>query len=115
MPDLSGQHKIIFKQKRRSVRNAVRNNLAKTAKAKQSSSADVYSLRALAHAVSFCVESHFLTVTQSLDASSLKSGDVNEYVLRAAFWSDEAEALVLIEEFYNAFNGHGISPFPLSF
>jgi hypothetical protein len=36
---------------------------------------------------------------------------VYEYILRAAVRSDETKTLVLVEEFYDAFGGHGIKSF----
>lgn len=71
---------------------------------------DVDGLRALAHAVRLGVEGDLLAVLQGLETRSLKRGDVDENVLRAAFRGDEAKTLVLVEEFYGALGGHGDSP-----
>jgi hypothetical protein len=77
------------------------------------SGANIYSLRAFAHAIWLSVESDLLAILQGLNAGSLERGDVNEYILCTAVWSDETKTFVLVEEFYDALSGHGEKSFSL--
>jgi hypothetical protein len=75
-------------------------------------SLDVDGLRALAHAIRLGVEGDLLAVLQGLQAGCLERRDVDEHVFSAAVRRDEAEALVLVEEFNDALGGHGDFLFP---
>src|SRR4051812_42193987 len=97
-------------KKRRAPRHAVLLNFVVTGLV--SESRDVDGLRSLAHAIRLGVEGNLLAFAQRLDAGSLESRDVNEHILRAAFWRDETKTLVLVEEFNGALGRHGNSPFP---